>query len=230
MGPESSTRLTAEVVADDFPRGEFGLANRLGYRLMRAAAFLTVRPYFRLRVTGHDLLPARGPLIIAPNHRSHIDPLVLQTAVTRRRIVFVMMRDWYDRPRLRLFFRYMHCIALEESGSNRRALDLASGVLERGGVLGMFPEGRLVTDTPLAEFSPGVAMLAMRTGAPIVPTAILGSDAAFPRGRRFPARHPIEVRFGEPIVTAADSAGRREKLKDVTTRLHAAVGTLLSTA
>ena len=204
----------------------FGFVNRIGYRLLRVFAALVIRPYFRLTVEGLERLPD-GPFILAPNHRSHIDPFVLQSVMPSRRIVYMMTREWYEKPAMHWFFRFMRCIAIEEGKNNRDAIERSVDVLQHGVVLGIFPEGRLVTDEALGDFNPGVAAIASRVGVPIVPVALLGTQVAYPRGARFPKPRPVRIRIGAPIELGGRDGKRREKLRDVTTRLRDSVSELV---
>lgn len=192
MGREAGGR-------DGWPGGapRFGALNRLFFRLLRLAAFLVIKPYFRLRLEGGRHLPA-GPFIVAPNHVSFLDPVVLQSALPRR-LVFLMTRSWFDRPALRWFFAAMRCVPVEDEGRNRRALTLGLQALAAGVPVGIFPEGRVQDDGRVGEFSHGVASLSLRAGVPVVPAAILGTRDALPRGRWFPRPVRVTVRLGAPL-------------------------------
>lgn len=202
---------------------EFGAFNRLVYRMIRAVAFFTIRPYFRLRLEGGEHLPRNGQFLIAPNHRSYIDPIVLQAAISSHRIVFMMTREWYDKPLLRPFFRFMRTIPVDNRGQNRGALDRSVAVLATDRPIGIFPEGQIYAGDGLGRFHSGVAALALRTGTPIVPAAILGSGRAFPKGRWLPRPHAITIRIGAAIdpslarergVEGVHKRGRLEALTD----------------
>ncbi|MBI4881533.1 MAG: 1-acyl-sn-glycerol-3-phosphate acyltransferase [Planctomycetes bacterium] len=208
--------------------GDYGLLNRIGYRLLRLFVGVTVRPYFRIRLEGTQHLPP-GPCIVAPNHASYLDPIVLQTALPRR-LVFLMTLTWYDVPLLRPFFRFMHCIPIDEEARNRKALLAALQALERGASVGIFPEGEVTTTGALGRFTPGVAALALRANVPVVPAGITGTFQALPKGRRFPRPVRVTVRLGPPLAPGGDEAGRakRDALRQVTAELQQAVRALVS--
>jgi len=218
---------------DEAPAPRFGAFNRLGYRLIRAVAFFTIRPYFRLRLEGADRLPATGPFLIAPNHRSYLDPIVLQAVISKRRIVFMMTREWYDKPLLRPFFRFMGAIPVDGEGRNREALERSAAILAADRPLGIFPEGQIHDGVELGPFHSGVAALAMRTGTTIVPAAILGSGDAFPKGRWFPRPYAITIRLGDPIDpgsirSSSEGGHRRGRLQILTERIRSDVGAMLT--
>lgn len=209
---------------------QFGVLNRIGYAIVRAVARVTLFPYLRLRREGESLPPR--PCIIAPNHCSYLDPLVVQGVVPERRIVFLMTRSWYDRPRLRPFFRFMRAIPVDDEARNRDALEQAVAALAAGYSVGIFPEGAVSETGELRDFRAGVASIAMRAGVPIVPVGITGTHAALPKGARFPRPSRVTVRFGAPIPLPTEEARRdrprREVLEELIARVRAAVFNLLS--
>ncbi len=149
----AQTLTSSREAAEPFSR-----LNRIGYQIVRAIARVTAWPYFRLRIEGAEHLPP-GPVIVAPNHCSYIDPLVLQAVIPSHRIVFMMTSDWYDVKSIQPFFRFMKCISVEEGARNRKALEEALGMLRLGASVGIFPEGQIGPEGKLGEFSPGVASL-----------------------------------------------------------------------
>ncbi len=208
----------------------FGALNRIGYAVLRAIARATVFPYLRLRREGGELPP--GPCIIAPNHASYLDPLVVQGAISERRIVFLMTRTWYDRPLLRPFFRFMRAIPVDGEARNRDAMERAVAALAAGYSIGIFPEGAVSESGELREFRPGLASIAMRAGVPIVPVAVMGTRAALPKGARFLRPHAVTVRVGAaihaPNVTEGEGRPRRQLNDELIRRVREAVSALLS--
>lgn len=212
-------------------RSYFGPVNSAGYRALRWIARGSLVPYFRLSATGVERLP-EGPCVLAPNHASYLDPLVLQAALPRR-VVYLMTSDWYDRVLLRPFFRFMRAVPIRENGrSNRDALSRAHEALRHGLPIVIFPEGRVTTDGTLGRFHPGVGQIAVRAGVPIVPIGIEGTFAALPKGKALPRRVRVTVRVGTPLdvppVDGLDKSARREALRVVTERVKDAVAELLA--
>ena len=145
------------------------------YAIVRGLASLVFRSWFRLRVTGAEHLPAEGPSIVAANHKSFLDAFFLGLA-TRRTVRFMAKAELFKGPPGWLFTR-LGAFPVRRGEADREALTTARAVLEQGGLLIVFPEGTRV-DEPDALGSPhhGAGRLAVETGAPIVPAAILGTS------------------------------------------------------
>ncbi|GAB4157012.1 MAG: lysophospholipid acyltransferase family protein [Planctomycetota bacterium] len=184
-----------------------------GVRLALRVLFLLA---FRLRVEGDP--PESGPCVLAPNHGSFLDPLLLGVAA-RRRVVFLMTEILFRSPWLRWFYRWARVIPVAARGANRDALRRARETLRRGQAIGIFPEGGLSRDGGFLLGNPGAVALVLQEGAPIVPVGILGSREAMPAGRLFPRFSKIIVRFGEPILPSDIErlgAGRKQRLAAAT--------------
>ena len=179
------------------------------YRSMRWLSTLP-RWYFHFRVEEARHIPHSGPCIIAANHTSYVDPIVLWMACPRH-VRFIVDREQYQRPLVHWVAVRTGAIPVENDprdlGSLRRALQ----VLKQGSVLGIFPEGGRSDDGRLKPGKPGAALLALRAGVPLVPAGIIGAFAAYSRHRRFPRPEPILVRFGEPVDLPAAWRGHAAK-------------------
>lgn len=202
---------------------------------MRALAGITLRPYLRLEVEGRERVPPEGAFVCAANHRSYLDPIVLQMAIPERRLVYLMTSDWYDRPLLKPFFKLMHAVPVREGARQQReAFVRALGALRSGHPVGIFPEGRISPDGTLLPFRPGVVRLASRAGVPIVPAGISGTERALPKGKVFVRPAKVRIRFGVPLPPPAleglDRAERRAREKEEAERLRAAVAALVAPA
>jgi len=171
-----------------------------------ARAVLTPPFRFLWKVTteGMQHIPATGGAIIAPNHISVLDsffvPLVLP-----RRITYVGKAEYLDDWRTRFLFPAMGMIPIDRTGGDAAAaaLDAAAGLLESGELFGIYPEGTRSRDGVLHKGHTGVARLALRTGAPIVPVGIIGTDAVQPPDARFPLPfRRVHIRFGRPVDPA----------------------------
>lgn len=168
------------------------------------------RWYFRFRVEGAGSIPAAGPCVIAANHASYIDPIVLAMA-SPRPMRFIVDKAQYYRLWVHWIAVRTGAIPVENDprdlGSLRRALD----ALRQQTVLGIFPEGGRTVDGSLQPLKPGATLLALRAGVPLIPAGICGSYDSFSRHHRFPRRSPVTVRFGEPMPFPADWQGRNAK-------------------
>ena len=170
-----------------------------------------LRLLYRVRIEGRDGLPPRGAVILAANHRSFMDSLFLPLVI-RRRVTFVAKAEYFDDKKTAWFFRGVGQIPIRREGgsASERALASATEVLEAGGVFGIYPEGTRTRDGYLHRGHTGVARLALRTGAPIVPVGMTGTDEINPIGRKLPRLfRTVTIRFGSPI--AVDRYAGREQ-------------------
>ncbi|WFB11871.1 1-acyl-sn-glycerol-3-phosphate acyltransferase [Streptomyces sp. LX-29] len=175
---------------------------------------------WRPRVLGAWRVPAAGPVILAVNHAHNIDgPMLMGTAP--RPVHFLIKKEAFVGP-LDPFLRGIGQLKVDRASTDRAAITNALGVLERGGVLGIFPEGSR-GEGDFASLRAGLAYFAVRSGAPVVPVAVLGSAEA--RGRLVsalpPLRGRIDVVFGEAFA-AGDGSGRRTRkaLDEATERIQ----------
>ncbi|HEY7087368.1 MAG TPA: lysophospholipid acyltransferase family protein [Tepidisphaeraceae bacterium] len=144
-------------------------------RLAQAANRAYVRGYHRLKVLTPCALPRTGPAILVCNHISGLDPALIQ-CTTRRLIVWMMAREYYEQRGLTWFFRAISAIPVEREKRDLTSLRRAMRVLAAGHVLGVFPEGRLETTRELLPFQTGVAMLAIKTGTAVYPSWLEGTQ------------------------------------------------------
>nr|WP_101392293.1 lysophospholipid acyltransferase family protein [Streptomyces sp. TLI_146] len=172
------------------------------------------------RVLGAWRVPASGPAILAVNHAHNIDgPMLMGTAP--RPVHFLIKKEAFIGP-LDPFLRGIGQVKVDRSTVDRTAIDQAIGVLDDGGVLGIFPEGTR-GDGDFASLRAGLAYFALRSGAPIVPVAVLGSTER--RGRLIkalpPLRSRVDVVFGDAFQ-AGDGSGRRTRtaLDEATVRIQ----------
>jgi 1-acyl-sn-glycerol-3-phosphate acyltransferase len=172
------------------------------------------------RVLGSWRVPATGPVILAVNHAHNIDgPMLMGTAP--RPVHFLVKKEAFVGP-LDPFLRGIGQLKVDRHGVDRNAITDALGVLKDGGVLGIFPEGTR-GEGDFASLRAGLAYFAVRSGAPIVPVAVLGSTER--RSRLIPAVPPlrsrVDVVFGDAFE-AGDGSGRRTRkaLDDATVRIQ----------
>ncbi|KOU53435.1 acyl-phosphate glycerol 3-phosphate acyltransferase [Streptomyces sp. WM6378] len=177
-----------------------------------------LRWLFRPCVEGAGRVPEAGAVILAGNHQSFTDQFLLGVTL-RRRLTFLAKQEYFTAPGLRgrataAFFRALGQIPVDRSGKDaaQSALDTALQVLGDGGVLGVFPEGTRSHDGRLYKGKVGVAAMALRSGAPVVPVAMIGTFEAQPKGRRLPRRVPITLRFGEPLDFSRYAGMENERL------------------
>lgn len=193
-----------------------------------------LRLVFRPRIEGLEQVPVAGPAIIAGNHLSFSDHF-LMPAVLKRRITFLAKAEYFTGPGLKgrltaFFFRGAGQIPVDRSGkeAGQAAIREGLGVLRRGELLGIYPEGTRSHDGRLYKGKVGVAVLALTAGVPVVPCAMIGTFEAQPPGRVVPRIRPVTIRFGEPLDFSRYAGMEREKavLRAVTDEIVYAILTL----
>ncbi len=191
------------------------------------ATGLSMRALFRMRVENQPQI--EGGYVLAANHSSYLDPLLLGSA-SRRRVTFLMTEVVWRSPSMSWFYRWNRAIPLAARGANRDALRGARGVLQQGRVIGIFPEGGLSRDGGLMLGSPGAVSLVLNESVPIVPVGIVGAAAALPVGASRPRLRPIAIRFGTPILPAELAAlapnDRKQRLQAATTLIMERIAAL----
>jgi 1-acyl-sn-glycerol-3-phosphate acyltransferase len=184
------------------------------------------RVLFVYRCEGEENVPAQGPAIVAANHPSYLDPLLLSLQVPRP-IRFMAWDALFKVPLLGALIRALGAFPVDvRRGKGRDAYEKARALLERGDVVGLFPEGkRSRTGWMEAGLREGAARLALETGAPVVPASITGAFRAWPHYQALPRPGRVRVRFHPPIDTAAyrrlpEEQGVAELLAEVRRRVE----------
>jgi 1-acyl-sn-glycerol-3-phosphate acyltransferase len=198
--------------------------DKLSIRVLRALDVCFARIYHQVSVGSPHRLPRNGAGILVCNHISALDPVLIQS-VCPRLIVWMMAREYYDLPLVGRIFRMVEAIPVDRSGRDMGATRAALRALSHGRILGVFPEGRIETSKQLLPFQTGVALMAMKTGLPVYPAHIEGSQ----RGKEMLASvitpNSAKVSFGVPIFLPRTHSSRDE-LQDATARIEAAVAAL----
>lgn len=172
----------------------------MDFETLRRLARPLVFSYLRPRVQGLEQIPAEGPALLAGNHPNVLDGVIL-ALVSPRPVKFLVAGELFENPLLRGVLRWAGAVPVDRrGGSNRDAMRAAAEALEAGEVVGIFPEGKTNGGGPLHELRPGVAALAARTGAPVVPFGIAGTELRYPWGTHHVRPGPVAVRFGPPLA------------------------------
>jgi 1-acyl-sn-glycerol-3-phosphate acyltransferase len=175
------------------------------YEIAKALTAPARRLLVRLRVEGVEHLPVDGPAIVAANHLSFFDSVLLMFSLPRQ-VCMLGKAEYTDRWLTRWLFcgAGMIPVRRENPGDTAHALDQVRAVLEGGNAVGVFPEGTRSRDGKLHKGHSGAAHLALVTGAPLVPVGLEGTDGILPSGKRIvrPFR-TATVRIGRPIDPAA---------------------------
>ena len=192
----------------------------MAYRIFKAVLLPFFRYFFRIRVEGIENIPTTGRAILASNHLAVFDSFFLP-AVLKRRVTFVAKAEYFEDPKTAWFFRAAGQIPIKRSGgsASQGALDAAADVLERDQLFGIYPEGTRSPDGRLYKGRTGVARLALRCHAPVVPVAMIGTREAQPIGQAMPNLFmPITIRIGKPLdfTRYADRANDPMVLRQIT--------------
>lgn len=180
---------------------------------IRSLLVPVARLAFRPVIEGRENVPRRGPVILAANHLSFIDSVVIPLAAPRP-VAFLAKAEYFRQPGLKGWLTRTCLTGIDaipvQRGGHRTAqasLHLALDVLAEGRAFGIHPEGSRSRDGRLYRGRTGVAWLALASGAPVVPVAVLGTDRIQPVGARLPRLGGITVRFGTPLRFASPPAG-----------------------
>lgn len=193
-----------------------------------------LRLLFRPRIEGLEHVPEEGAAVVAGNHLSFSDHFLMPTML-KRRITFLAKAEYFTGPGLKgrltaAFFRSVGQIPVDRSGrgAGQAAVEEGVGVLRRGELLGIYPEGTRSHDGRLYKGRVGVAQMVLRTGVPVIPCAMVGTFEIQPPGRRLPRLGRVTIRFGEPLDFSrfAGMDGERAVLRAVTDEIMHAVMTL----
>lgn len=180
------------------------LSIRIGGRIL---AFLTrallFRVYGRGRVIGLENVPLEGGLILAANHASNLDPF-MGSAITnqRRKMWGVAKVELWEHPVSRFAVQCLGAIPVRRGTADRTMIRAVLERLAKGEAVGIFPEGTRTTDGQLQPGQPGIGLLVQRSGAPVVPVALIGTYAMLPAGQKKMKRARLKVIYGKPLTFA----------------------------
>jgi 1-acyl-sn-glycerol-3-phosphate acyltransferase len=178
----------------------------LGYHLSR----LVGRLCFRFRVVHRERMLQSGPVILAMNHQSYLDPPLAGTTCDRA-VYFLARRTLLDVPLLGWLLPKLNVIPVNQEGIDRSALKALIRVLKAGNAALIFPEGSRTVDGSLQPAEPGLGLVIAKTLAPVVPMRIFGAHEALARGGGGLHFVPITIVIGEPIFFAAADLNRSGK-------------------
>ena len=196
------------------------------YEVVHAVLPPVAKLYWRPRIEGLENIPSSGPVIVASNHLSFADSMVIPFFVPRK-VVFLAKEDYFTGTGIkgalvRGWFEGIGMVPIDRDDTKAAlaSLDIALEVLGRGEAFGIYPEGTRSRDGRLYRGRTGIAHLALTSGAPVVPVGLTGTEKIQPVGTRFPRRADVTVRFGEPLRFEGTydgvSAGRaRREVTDV---------------
>ena len=204
------------------------------YRTLELTVAPALRAVYRPQVTGLANVPRNGPVIIAGNHVSFADEIFTPLAA-RRQVFYFAKSEYFDSPGIRgsamgAFFRGLGQVpvARRDTRSAAASIDTGVDVLRGGKALGIYPEGTRSPDGRLHKFRTGVARVALRSAAPVIPVGLVGTRDVQPPGTKRWHRVPVEVHFGVPMDFSGREADERSarRLRLITEEIRAAIQTL----
>ena len=204
------------------------------YRALELTLAPALRAAYRPVVSGVEHLPHTGPVIIAANHLSFADEF-FTPAVARRQVTYLAKAEYFDSPGLRgwamkQFFGGLGHVPVDRDVVHAAAasIDLCVRVLSEGRAFGIYPEGTRSPDGRLYKFRTGVARVALRSGAPVVPLGIIGTREVQPPGEKRWHRAPVQLNFGAPLSFGhlAEQERSSKVLREVTEAIRVAVQAL----
>ncbi len=178
------------------------------YKFIRTSAVGFSRVFWRLKVEGIENIPKTGSFILAPVHRSNVDSLVV-AAVTKRRMRYMGKKEMWKFRFSDWFFSTMGGIPVDRGTPDRDALRACEEVTKGGEPLVMFPEGTRRSGPVIEDIFDGVAFVSARTGVPIVPVGIGGSESAMPKGAKMIRPVPIRMIIGPALYPEKPTEGGR---------------------
>lgn len=181
----------------------------LGFRALRCLSLLFFRSLHGFRVRGVENLPAQGPFIIAANHPSYFDPVLLSLA-SNRFIRFFALQEVIDVPVIGWIAREFGALPVTPETGSEETVQKAVRILRRGGILGIFPEGTRSTQRLMGGVRRGLGRLMVLSRAPCVPVSIEGAYEAWSRSANTPRPFRIEVTFHAPIALGDDDRRGKE--------------------
>ncbi len=174
------------------------------YTIVRWGLNIIFLGMYRLHIEGREHIPSEGAVIIAPNHKSYFDPPLVGVAIKKRVVHYMAKEELFRNPLFGWILRQFGTFPVKRGSVDRTAVRQAVKELKNGNALGIFPEGTRIKRSGLGRFHSGMASLALMTGTPVIPVAIVGSaDMPHKKG-------PLAVLIGMPIQVKKQKAGSEE--------------------
>jgi len=187
------------------------------YAFMRFLAVAQMRLLFRLEAVGRENIPERGPVLLVSNHSSVLDPPLIG-GMSDRQLTYLAKAELFEIPLFGALIRGLNARPIRREGADPGALRTARRVLEEGGALLVFPEGTRGEEGVIRPAKPGAGLLAVSSGAAVVPVYVSGSGRAWPRGRRLPKPVKVVVTFGRPLRFEAERGANRKAQYELASR------------
>lgn len=177
--------------------------------IVRPVGRLLVSVLFRVRQHDRMQVPTEGGAILAGNHRSYMDPVILWCVAPR--FVHFMAKEELFKGFIGWALPRLWAFPVDRAGADRVAITQATSFLEAGDLVGIFPEGTRGSEDSMGGAHGGAAFIAIRTGVPVVPVAFVGTEHVWPRGQRLPKLRRVTIRYGRPIMPEDFPSGSRKE-------------------
>ena len=200
---------------------ENGWKHKTAYFTVRNLVTFICRTWCRMTIEGSHNVPAEGIFILAPTHRSIIDTPIASGA-TRRRMRFMGADKWWSNKTLGGLITVLGGFPVSRGTADREALRRAIELLESGQPLVLFPEGERKSGPVVQPLFDGACYIGLKTGAPIIPVGIGGSERVMPKGAKFIYPRKVHVVIGAPIRVSTEGTQKeqRQAVRDTTEVLH----------
>ncbi|MEM9135348.1 MAG: lysophospholipid acyltransferase family protein [Actinomycetota bacterium] len=205
--------MSAELRETALARGD-RRSSLVFYRTVRRLIRTILHPWLRVRAVNTANLDIEGPLILAPVHRSHLDSALIATQSTRR-IRALGKESLFTTPGVSWVCAALGAIPVKRGAADRDALAAAKMLLDRGEAMIVFPEGGRKSGAEVTDLFDGAAWLSARTGAPVLPIGVAGTEAALPEGGRRLRRSRVVITVGEPLPAPTGPDGKRASRKEI---------------
>lgn len=183
--------------------------------------------YFHWRLEGFHHLPVTGPAIVTANHVNYLDPLVIGAALPRT-VHFMAKHELFENRVLAWILPRVHAFPVKRGQPDRQAIRRALDILAAGEVVAIYPEGTRSETGELQDMHGGAAMIALKSGAPVVPLAVIGLEIATDAGqRRWPRRTRVTLKMGPPITFPPVDRLDRATLRGASQEIQRAIAALL---
>ena len=173
------------------------------YAFMRGLMRFLTRTFLAgglFKIEGVENVPCTGPLVVCANHFGTLDPPMVPAFLPRPDSWNMAKSEYFRKPWMRWLFTAYHAFPVVRHTADRAAIRRSFELLKAGHALVIYPEGTRVDAGVLAEPEPGAGFIAQRCGCPVLPVALTGTAAALPKGKIWPRRVRVTVRFGEPFL------------------------------
>lgn len=186
------------------------------YNFIKFIATIIVNLFWSVKIEGENISKFQDSFILAANHVSYLDPIVLGIVV-KRRINFITKREVYDNPFLNFLLKRIGAIPVDKNSINSASIKKSLALLRDKQILGIFPEGTRSSDGKLLELNKGMVKIALQAEVPIIPVGLNGTFEIYPPGAKFPSlfkNQVIHINFGKPYFLDSNKSKDSEYIKE----------------